>query len=148
MKYFLVVILAVLFLLPLGAQIPQRGSYYFEIVGTDLVIDVDINGNQWDFDFGDGIKSRQTVTVDGARNAIRIPIFAGFADDFVYNEGPGFIDFYRGNAFNLNLYDMMAAPIISIGRTEGISRIFSTIILDHLNQSFSRAPLLRLRPNR
>jgi len=132
-------------LLPLSAQIPQWGNYYFEIVGTDLVIDVEINGNQWAFDFGDGIKSRQTVTIDNAKKTIKIPMFAGFADDFVFNDNPNYIDFYRGDSFNLNLYELMAGPIPAFREIYGVSREFADVLLDSLRQSISKAPLLRLR---
>ena len=146
MKYCLAVLFAVFCLLPLSAQIPQSGNYYFEIVGTQLTVDVEINGNQWDFDFGNDVKSRQTVTVDSARNSIVLPIFAVMANDFVYNVGPGYIDFYRGDTFNLNLYELMAKPMYDLRPYGGVSRVFADIILEDLRQSYLRAPLLRLRP--
>ena len=151
MKHGLIVFFAVFCLLPisaLSAQIPQSGNYYFEIVGTQLTVDVEINGNQWDFDFGNDVKSRQIVTVNSDRNAIIIPIFAVMANDFIYDVKGDFIDFYRGDTFNLNLYDLMAKPMLDLRTYGGISRVFADIVLDGLRQSFTEAPLLRLRPIR
>jgi len=145
MKYRLAVLLMVFCLLPLSAQIPQWGKYYFEIVGTDAVIDVEINGNQWDFDLGDGIKSRQSVIIDNSKKTIKIPIFAGYADDFTYEEKNDYIDFYRGESFNLNLYELMTQSIIGLRGIYGVSRPFAETIMDDLRESFSKAPLLRLR---
>ena len=144
-KYWFVCLLAIFCLLPLSAQIPQWGSFYVELIGTDGVVDVDIYGNQWVFDVGYGFKSTVNVTVDNNRKTIKIPMFNGYADDFVYNETYGYIDFYRGDTFNLNIYDLMSEPLTQLKNVYGVSTDFTNILLEDLQKSFTRAPILRLR---
>ena len=149
MKRYLVVVLVLIFsILPLSAQIPQWGNWYFEIIGTELTVDVQITGNTWVFDLGGGVTSTQTVTIDAARSSIKIPMFAGISDDFVYDAKSGFIDFYHGQAFHLNLYQLMTDPIIDLSYFYGVSRDWTSTVMEDLRRSFLRAPLLRLRPDR
>ena len=148
MKYCLLGLFMVFCLLPLCAQLPQSGNWFFEIVGTEGTIDVEINGTHWDFELGSGIKSRQVVTIDPDRKSVVIPIFSGYADDFVYVENVDYIDFFRGDTFNLNLYDLMVEEVSELRAFYGVSRNFADTILEDLRRSFMRAPLLRLRPIR
>ncbi|MDR3174555.1 MAG: hypothetical protein LBU19_09925 [Treponema sp.] len=128
-----------------SAELPQNGRWYFEVIGAHETLDIEIDGNDWYFLSGPEMRMKQTVTVDGSKKTITIPLFNELSEYFFYDEKGDFIDFYIGQSANINLFNALKSSMSELTGINSVSDEFVDSFLKETEKIFMRTPILRLR---
>jgi hypothetical protein len=144
-KYFIALAVLLSIQGAVSAQLPQSGSWYFEILGSRETIAVEIDQNDWYFQAGDSTPVKQTVIVDDKNKTIVIPLLKGVSDYYVYEAKEGYVDFYVGGNFNLDLLDLLKNSMNELNGINSVSDEFVEKFVVEMERIFTQTAFLRLK---
>ncbi|GMO39303.1 MAG: hypothetical protein Ta2B_19020 [Termitinemataceae bacterium] len=128
------------------ADIPAKGKYLVEIIGTSTTLILEINNTEWSFSSEDDLDAEvTTVKIDKKNKRVYIPMFEELAEYFVYKETKEYTDLYFGEKYNLDIADIM---IDSMGEMNGVNSVtddFVSYIVEKVIKIFQEVPIIRLR---
>jgi hypothetical protein len=128
-----------------SAQLPQNGSWYFEVLGSRETIAVEIDQDDWYFQIGNNMPVKQTVIVDDENKTVVIPLLKGLSDYFVYKVKNDFIDFYIGENFNFDLFDLLKNSMNELNGINSVSDDFVEEFMTDMERIFTQTSFLRLK---
>ncbi|MDR0642897.1 MAG: hypothetical protein LBG07_10610 [Treponema sp.] len=128
-----------------SAELPKNGKWYFEVLGANETVNIEIDQNDWHFSMESGIQTRQTVTIDSDKKTIIIPLFTVLSDYFFYDEKDDYIDFFVGENVNVDLFDALKDPMAELRGINSITDEFAGKFVKEMEMMFLRTPILRLK---
>ncbi|MDR2747116.1 MAG: hypothetical protein LBB77_06660 [Treponema sp.] len=127
------------------AELPQDGRWYFEVLGTGDILNIEIKQNDWYFLMGDDAQVKQTVTVDSGKKTVIIPLFTQLSDFFYYDVKEDFTDFFIGEKANIDLFYALKGSMNELEGINSVSDEFVENFIKQVEEFFLRTPILRLR---